>query len=347
MEIQVNNSRISDIQLNVELIPQEEQQKENPLRIPLDHAARRGNWTGSQFKNLMSCDNVGGKMDWFNKEKVFRFSEGAIKYIFANAMERKTGRYLTTDSTKEMKYGSKVEPLIFKRAAIELKKLGLTLEQVGFKTFPGISTAGVTSDSVVLDENKVVIASFESKACSSWTTLYDRTYELTHDKSTDFWQTQGQTFAWEVKETYYCVISPCSDINKYLYCENIMDMYDEWEAETEMHIEIIKSSPIHLECLRKRIVIAESVVDRFLSEETKMSLKEILHEEIDHYRSEWAGSEAAIGSKEVDFSLTEDEKDELARSAEIPKDLLFQPTEERLHVEPKKEIKIDMDNIPF
>lgn len=288
MELIIQPLEKSELEVVIEdSSPRKEKSEKDLQRTENWHEERRGNWTASQFKNLMTCDSSGGKLDWFNQEKVFKFSDGAVKYMFANAMERKTGRYLITDSTKEMKYGTKVEPLIFKRAGIELAKLGLTMKEVGFKTFPNISTAGVSSDSIVLNEKGETVASFESKACSSWVTLYDRTYEQVNEKSQDFWQTQGQMLAWEVEENYYCVISPPKDINVYLYCENIMDLYETWCDETEMHIEIIKKSPIHLAALEKRILIAESTVGRFLEQDTDETLKEILHEEIDYFRNSW------------------------------------------------------------
>lgn len=307
------------------------------------HEERRGNWTASQFKKLMTCSSAGGKLDWLHQEKVFRFSDGAVKYIYANAMERKTGRYLVTDSTKEMKYGTKIEPLIFKRASAELKKLGLTLQEVGFKTFPNIPTAGVSSDSIVLNEAGEIVASFESKACSSWVTLYDRTYEQTDESSGDFWQTQGQMLAWEVEENYYCVISPPKDINVYLYAENVMDLYDEWCNETEMHLEIIKKSPIHLNCLLQRIQIAESTVERFLEQDTDETLKEILYEEIDSFRDNLLGSK--IETKQVEETL--------AMLEETPKPLeVINSTEPEIIVEPtaveiSPEIEPDMNDLPF
>lgn len=338
MDLQQTPLKHSQIEIEIH----EEIKEDNSTfkRIPLDRESRKGNWTGSKFKALMACNNAGGKMDWFNKEKVYAFSDGALKYIYASAMERQTGRYLETDSTKQMKYGTKVEPLIFKRAGIELAKIGIRLEQVGFKPFAEIPTAGVTSDSIALDENGVLDGSFESKACASWTTLFERTYEKTDDKSTDFWQTQGQMSAWDVKKNYYCVISPPSDINRYIYCENIMDLYDEWCSETEMNIEIIEQSPIHQEALRKRIIIAESVVERFLAGDKK-HLKEILYEEIDYWRAYWQTDNQDLLKIKEKLETNEIEQEMFH----------MEPQEEQeFHMEPQEEtkpIEVDMNDLPF
>ena len=291
MEIQQNKVTYSDIQLNIEVNHEEEKHVQDSLqRTEVWFEERRGNWTASQFKSLMSSNSSGGKLDWFDKQKVFLFSEGSIKYIFANAMERKTGRYITSDSTKEMKYGTKIEPLIEKRFGLWLVQHGLSFKKVGFKTFDDIPTAGVSSDGIVLDGLKGIVASAEFKACSSWTTLFDRTYELMDETGKDFWQTQGQMEAWNVKKNYYVVISPPKDINRYLYCEDINEMYEEWIAETEMEIQILNRSDIHCAALVKRIKIAESTVERFLSEaDSEQTIKEILYEEIEWHKDYWNG----------------------------------------------------------
>lgn len=333
MKLQTIPLKKSELIIDIELTNETEEVQEIIPR--LDREARRGNWTGSQFKNLMSCDNTGGKMDWFNKEKVFRFSDGSIKYIFANAMERKTGRYLESDSTKEMKYGTKVEPLIRKRASLKLEKDGLILREVGYKPFPEIQTAGVSSDSIVLTKEGEIIASFESKACSSWTTLFERTYEKVNETSKDFWQIQGQMLAWEVDKNYYCVISPPQNINKYLYCDDIMSLYDEWCQETEMHIEIIEKSPIHLKALEKRIKIAECVVERFLAGEEE-NLKEVLHEEIDFWKKYWETDNKDL----VEVRKNEEPVKENI-FAKLNREAREKEEKSRLPVEP------DMDDLPF
>lgn len=341
MELKIQQNKESDIELNISFEEENQKQEEIPR---LDREARRGNWTGSQFKKLMTCSSSGSRLDWFNKDKVFHFSDGSLKYIFANAMERKTGRYIITDSTKEMRYGTKVEPLIFKRSAEELKQKGLILQKVGYKPFPNMPTAGVSSDSIIRTEEGEIIASFESKACASWTTLYDRTYEQMDDSSTDFWQTQGQMLAWDVEENYYCVISPPQDINKYLYCENIMDFYEDWCNETEMTIEVVKKSPIHLSCLEKRLKIAEAVVERFLCGEEE-NLKEVLYEEIDYFKQCFYDEEKGeqIQKQEKDF-IEKTDKNVL----EDFEGALFQENQEQeQEQEQEKEQEADMDDLPF
>lgn len=84
MELQISEIKQSDLEVNfVPEIENEFQETENSLQRTEEwQQERKGNWTGSQFKQIMTCSSKGGRLDWFNKDKVFFFSEGALKYIF-------------------------------------------------------------------------------------------------------------------------------------------------------------------------------------------------------------------------------------------------------------------------
>lgn len=226
---------------------------------------RRGRWTGSQLTSLMTCDQGAGKMSWDNVDKLFRFGKTALKYIYENAMERKTGRYIDEgDGTQQMRYGTKIEPLIARAAKRELKKFG-KLKEVGFKTFPTMKDAGVSSDRI-LKKDKKVVATVEMKACTNWGTHYERTFDLIDERSKDFWQIQGQTVAWEVDICYYIVAEPPSDIRKYLYYEgDIMDLYEEFLIDCPISVIKVKASKIHQEALLKRICISEQALNDWLA----------------------------------------------------------------------------------
>lgn len=249
--------------------------------------SRLGRWTGSQLKNLMSCSQSGGKISWNEIDKVFHFGTTALKYIYENAMERKSGRYVDSgEGTKEMRYGTKVEPLIAKATKKKLKEMGIIgkLKKVGFKPFPTMPNAGVSSDSIFIDKktNKT-LASVEMKACCSWSSHYERTFEAMDDKGIDFWQTQGQMISWDVPITYYVVAEPPTNISKYLYYEgDIMDLYKDFLKECPISIQTIKASKIHQNALLKRICIGENVINEFLEKLT--DLKSILHNNIDFYK---------------------------------------------------------------
>jgi hypothetical protein len=246
---------------------------------------RLGRWTGSQQKNLMSCDAKGGKLTWYDIEKLFYLGAGALKYIYENAMERKSQKYVDMGKgTKEMQYGTRVEPLIAKATKKELKRMKVKgkMKDVGFKQFPTMPNAGVSSDSILKHKGKVV-ASVEMKACTNWNTHYERTFEAMDEKSKDFWQTQGQMVAWSVDRCYYVVAEPPIDIGKYLYYDgDIMDLYDEFRKECPISIQVIAASEIHQNALLQRICIAEDTLNTFLTKGG--DLKTILYRTIDYYK---------------------------------------------------------------
>jgi len=239
---------------------------------------RMGRWTGSQLKSLMSCGAGKGKLAWDNLDRLFSFGLTALKYIYENAMERKTGRYIDDgEGTYQMRYGTRVEPLIQRAAKSKLKKMKIKgkLKSVGYKAFPTIPNAGVSSDSILIDKNGKTIATVEMKACTTWQTHYERTFDLTDEKSKDFWQIQGQTIAHSVDVCYYVVAQPPEDIKKYLFYQgDIMEMYEEFEKECSISIEIVEASKVHQDALIKRITIAEDTLNDWLS--MGESLKETL-----------------------------------------------------------------------
>lgn len=250
-------------------------QEESLQRTEQWQEDRKECFTGSKGKTIMSCSQRGARMDWNDEAKLFQWGKGVEKYIFEKAMERKTGRYIKTASTSEMKYGTAVEPLIEKRIIDSgLLPKDAVLQSVGFKNFPNNKKAGASADSIftIHDEIKGVV---ENKACTSWGTYYDRTYEATNEDSIDFWQMIMEMIAWEVEECYYFVISPPADIMKYVYYDgDIMDLYNEWHAETEINLQVVKKSELHSNILLKRIDIFEQVTNDFL--EGKGTIKELL-----------------------------------------------------------------------
>ena len=248
---------------------------------------RRGRWTGSQQKNLMSCSSQGGKLSWNDVEKLFHFGSTALKYIYENAMERKTGRYVDMGrGTAEMRYGTKVEPLIAKATKRKLKELGIKgkLKDVGFKQFPTMPNAGVSSDSILVHKKTdKTLASVEMKACTNWNTHFERTFEFMDEKSKDFWQTQGQMIAWDVDICYYVVAEPPINISKYLmYDGDIMDLYKDFLKECPISVQTVKASKTHQHALLKRICISEKALNDFLNKGG--NLKEILYRSIDFYK---------------------------------------------------------------
>lgn len=244
-------------------------------------------YTGSKGKTIMACGRGGTSLTWNDKEKINNFSDGIITYIYEVIMARHTGRYLESASTSEMRYGTAVEALIEKRAQSLLPKDEI-INEIGFQEFPNRPHAGASADGVVTKFDEV-IAVVENKACTSWGTHFKRTYEYTDESSIDFWQMQMEMIAHNVKKCYYFVSSPPNDIMKYLKYEgDILDLYDDFCKETEIHMQVVNKSEIHCEALLQRIDILEAVTEsgvKILNEGGKLNLKELLIDAIQGVKS--------------------------------------------------------------
>lgn len=276
----------SDLELDVDLSEDYENIPEELQRTEKWQEDRLGKITGSKAKLIMSCNSRGSKMSWADKEKVFEFGKGIVPYIYACAMERKTGRYIEIASTSAMKYGTAIEPLIARRMQENyLDKQGLKGVEVGFKQFDDIPTAGASSDMIAENEKKIVKATLEFKACANWTTHYKRTYEKTDDSSIDFWQMITQMCAHNVDTAIYGVISPPKSILPYIQAEDVMDLYEAWCEETTLEIEEVKASEIHIEALKHRIIIVESCIQKYIA--TGRKIDSILEEEINFHKKKY------------------------------------------------------------
>ena len=286
--LNVNTEKsISSLDLTFSFSKAEKKRRKKDLqRTEKWRKKRLGRWTSSQLKQLMSSLPGKSKLNWSNLDRVFSFGKTALKYIYENAMERKTQRYIDDrEGTYDMRYGTRVEPLIEAIVKKKLKKKG-KFKRVGFKKFDKIPNAGVSSDGIIVsrDNNKKVLHTVEMKACTSWQTHYERTFDLTDESSKDFWQMVGHCEAYNVKTCYYAVAQPPSDIKKYLFYEgDIMDLLEEFEKECSVSIEKVKISNLHKEALLKRIAIAEDTLNDWLA--MGGSLKNTLDEVIKMYEN--------------------------------------------------------------
>lgn len=336
------NSEQSDIDLGID-VSHENNKSTGLQRTPEWFEQRRGQYNASEGKTLMTCSPKYAKASWHNPDKYLAFSDGSLKYIFKKAKERQTGRIIETTSTNQMKYGTAIEDLIFRRGNEMLKEKGFYLEKVGYKTFDDIPTAGASSDAIVkrISDNQI-IASGEMKACVSWETLFERTFEATDEKSIDFWQTLQQMLAWNVEQSYYFVASPPSDIKKYIYSDDIESMYEEWCNETELHIEIIERSEIHAANLKKRMMIAEETIQRYL--ETNENIRNLLYEVIEEFRN----NQVVTEDEKSEFELQQEKEKELT-TEEIFDSVITEDEIPVLEKEPEKEIQSieDIDDLPF
>lgn len=265
--LKINNSTESNIDFDLPA-------KEEPQLQRNDEwfEKRRGCWTGSRIKNIMGCNPKGSKMSWADKDKSYEFSKGVLKYVYSRAMERQTKRYIETAGGPAMKYGTKVEPYILK---IGEQLIGQPIDDVGFKEHSVIPTLGASSDGITQDRKMVA----EIKACVTWETHYDRTFDPVNEKSTDFWQTQLEMMVWNVDKCAYLIAEPPNNIFDYL---NEVKTFEDFKKECGISVEYVKASKFHQDAILTRVQIVEKACEAWL--ENGGNLAEIFWEIVDYYK---------------------------------------------------------------
>ncbi len=259
MTLEIKKIKTSSFEL-----PRQTEQVEQLQRTDKWKEDRNGCWNGSRIKDLMACNRKGASLSWDMPDKIKMFSSGIISQVYEIAMQRKRGQWIEVAADVNMKYGTKVEPLIDVIASEIMKHKGI-IKEVGSKPFKDFPTARASSDGVLF-VNDTPIATCEKKACVSWSSHYKRTFELMDEKSIDFWQTQMQMMAWEVNTGYYFVASPPKDKFKYLnYAGDIMDLLEDFRNECEVTVQEIKASPFHQNAMFERIKICEMAVEKWIN----------------------------------------------------------------------------------
>ena len=204
---------------------------------------RRGKFTGSGIKSLMSCTSASRGMNWERPEKIIDFGETAKKYIFSKAKERQRRKVIQLPSSATMRYGTNQEQNIM----FLLKKQYpyYSFEDVGFCEFiEGI--AGASPDGIV---NKDTV--LEIKAATNWETVYLR-HEIPFDeKHQDFWQIQTEMLALNVHNCMYVVAEPSKDI----FEPNI----------TDLSIQTVNGSEIHQKAIKNRCIIGNAAIELYLN----------------------------------------------------------------------------------
>lgn len=210
------------------------------------HQQRKGRFTGSKIKELMSCSRSTAKFEWGRPEKLIDFGETAKKYVYSKAKEIQRNKIIKTPTSAAMQYGTNNEPIIKKL----LKKQfpDYRFDEVGFIEFiEGI--AGASPDGRIYRESDQI--GLEIKAATDWGTIYSR-HEIPIDQShDDFWQLQAEMLALRVNEIMYVVAEPSESI----FEPNI----------TDLSIEYVQASPIHQQAIINRCMIGRNAIKYYLS----------------------------------------------------------------------------------
>lgn len=297
---------------------------------------RRGKWTGTTFKELMTCSKKASSWGWDVDYKIIAFSAGIPKKVFAKAMERITGITLEKGSSIPMRYGAKIEPLVQRR--IEEENPNIKVNLLGFVDSKDLPNTGVSSDGDAIEIDEIL--NLEMKSTTSWEGYFDRVQNAIDEKHDDFWQIQGQMMVRSLNQTLYVVTSPPSDILKYVKSENPMEFYEEWKAETITKYFRVQKSPIHLHALTERIKIVEKACVSFV-ENPETSINELIYNEVEEYKNNFDAISIDLSN---DFFEEEQSVDEVE---EITPEPSMQSPEEVIESEPQKQKEVDPNDLPF
>lgn len=198
---------------------------------------RKGRFTGSRIKDLMTCGRSSSKMQWGRIEKTVDFSTTAEKYIYNVGKERLTGLRSMNISSKQMNHGTDHEPLLIE----QLIKDGVItdFQELGFEHFGDYKNAGASVDGAATYKGERV--ALELKCCVSWDGHYKRMYHQVHEKHDDFWQHQSEMIATNTSKTLYVVAAPMQ-----------VEIYD---------TQIVNASEIHQKCIIDRCMIADRAIE--------------------------------------------------------------------------------------
>lgn len=198
---------------------------------------RRGCFTGSKIKDLMSCGRSTAKIGWTHPEKIVDFGSAAVKYIYNVGMERLTGIRSQQATSKQMDHGTENEPLLI----AQLLKDGVItdFQELGFEYFGNYKHGGASVDGVCMYKGERV--GLELKSTVSWDGHFKRMYDAIDDKHDDFWQFQAEMIAAKVSKILYVVAMPMQ--------------FEKYDAV------IVEASPMHQMRIAQRCKIADKAID--------------------------------------------------------------------------------------
>lgn len=197
---------------------------------------RKGRFTGSKIKDLMSCGRSTSKMPWGSPEKLVDFGAAAERYIYSVGMERRTGQRSMSTSSKQMQHGTNHEPLLIEKLISD--GVISNFEELTSENFGEYQNGGASPDGRCVYGGEVV--GLELKCCVSWDGHYNRMYEPVHDKHGDFWQFQAEMLAMGVEKLLYVVTHPMT-----------VESYDK---------QITTASKVHQEAMLHRCKIADLAI---------------------------------------------------------------------------------------
>ena len=210
----------------------------------------------------MKCSRSGSKMPWGDAQKIIELGDGATKYIYEKAMERKF-HAIEINPTTPMKYGTKVEDSIVSKYIDDNKDL--EFKQYGFiSIIDGI--LGVSPDGGLFNKKTKENFGLEIKAPTSWNGYHDRTEAPINFEYYDFWQFQTEMLGLKAKKLISLVALPPK--NAY----NVVSENSEIDIK-HIHVQEIEASEIAQKAIIQRAKLGDLIIQHFLSDE-KMKFAE-------------------------------------------------------------------------
>lgn len=221
---------------------------------------RRGCFTGSETKKLMSCSaGKPAKMPWGETAKIPALGKTAISYIYSKARERQTKKVIKKGDLFQFQYGKKVEKPI-----VELfleKKPNLIYREEGFRNYN--SYLGASPDGSFIDKETGAIFGGEQKGAMDYETEHNRVAVPFDQSHMDFWQVQTEMLCLGVDSLFYVTGSPVEDATEVVYGDMTNDEIK--EAIGDVDIQLIHASEIHQHAIKERAKLGNSIIELYLS----------------------------------------------------------------------------------
>ena len=209
--------------------------------------ARRGCFTGSKVKELMSCDRSAAKLEWGRPEKILMLGEAAKKYIYVKARERQARKIIKEPASYAMKFGTENETVIRDLFLYENTHL-----QFVATDFVKINEyLGASPDGLLLGYNEKF--ALEIKANTNFGSEFERVIEPFALGHIDFWQVQCEMLALQVGKCYYVAAEPP---------ENIFEPVIE-----KINVQIVAAVPVLQHAILERARLGNDIIERYLAGE--------------------------------------------------------------------------------
>lgn len=253
---------------------------------------RRGKFTASNFRLLMSCSSRKKGKSWIDPFWLCDFGQTAKEYILKVACERATGKIIEAPTTWQMKHGINLEPQALEKLS---EKLGVEFQGSEFKEIiPGI--AGATPDNwfykgtvgkedlidgcqehpsncvpvaiEIKGQDDLKVYGTEVKCPATLWSHFELSNTFIGEGHTYFWQVLGESFALNTDTVVFATYDP------------------RFPAPADLSYQEVNLSEVHANALMVRLIIAERIVRELIKSNFAYNSFEILDNAFDLLKEE-------------------------------------------------------------